>query len=135
MKTLGSVESLTGGLFASEIVSKPGASQYFKGALVLYSDELKQKFGIDISQGTINEKVAIAMAEIGRKILNVDVCIALTGNAGPSASDDKNVGNVWIAINEHTWQLNLQGSRCDIRKQCVAFGLKKIKELYELPNI
>lgn len=135
MKTIGSVESITGGLFASTIVNKDGASQYFKGALVLYAKQLKKQFGIDVSRGTVNENVVKQMVMIGQKKLNVDICIAFTGNAGPSTLDNEDIGTVWIAINEHVWKLHLSGSRTSIRQQCVTFGIQKIKELYKMPNI
>lgn len=135
MKTIGSVESITGGLFASTIINKPGASHYFKGALVLYAKQLKKQFGIDITNGTINEQVVKQMINLGQKKLDVDICIAFTGNAGPQKSDGEDVGKVWIAINENVWELKLNGSRTSIRQQCVDFGIKKIKELYKMPNI
>ncbi len=134
-KTIGSVESLTGGLFASTITSWPGASKYFRGALILYVDDLKVKFGINISKGVINKDVARQMALIGKKILNVDICVAFTGNAGPDPSDNKPVGEVWIAINEKVYELHLIGTRTEIRKQCVDFALLKIKFLQKYRNI
>ena len=87
--TLGSVESMTGGLFAAKFTEIPGVSAVFKGGVVTYSSEEKinivgvkketiEKFGV------VSEEVAKEMAELGRKLLNVDVCVSVTGNAGPT---------------------------------------------------
>ena len=95
-RTLGSVESFTGGLFAKEITSVSGASHFFKGALVTYATEEKNRLlGIsykDIDEfGVVSKEVAAQMASNGKKLLNVDYCVSFTGNAGPSAMEGKPV--------------------------------------------
>ncbi|MBQ0009432.1 MAG: CinA family protein [Firmicutes bacterium] len=87
--TLGSVESMTGGLFAGEFTSIPGSSKVFKGSVVTYATEIKEKVvGVKAETiekfGVVSVEVAREMAECGRKLLNVDVCVAVTGNAGPT---------------------------------------------------
>ena len=87
--TLGSVESMTGGLFSAKFTEIPGSSAVFKGGIVTYSAEEKINIvGVKketIEQfGVVSEQVAIEMAELGRKLLNVDVCVSVTGNAGPT---------------------------------------------------
>lgn len=129
MKTLGSVESFTGGLFASTIIAQPGASKFFKGAIVSYDNSVKQKLGIDTSNGVINKETALSMALKGKEFLGVDICVAFTGNAGPDVMDNKNVGKVFIAINAEVYELDLQGDRTSIRQQAVDFALNKIKNL------
>lgn len=102
--TIGSVESLTGGLFASEFCSLPGVSQTYRGSLVTYDPALKTSLaGVDplIIQkfGVVSEEVAIAMAKGGQKALDVDVCLSCTGNAGPTAQEgEAPVGRVYMAI-------------------------------------
>jgi len=102
--TIGTVESCTSGLLAHELCGIPGSSAYFKGALVTYSNELKKKLAnvdekIIVKNGAVSREVACSMAEEGRKILGVDICIATTGISGPSGgSDEKPVGFVWVAI-------------------------------------
>ncbi len=125
-KTLGSVESITGGLFATTITNKPGASAFFKGTIVSYSNEIKEKLGIDISNGVVNKDVALAMAQKGKEFLGVDVCVSFTGNAGPSALEGQPVGKVFIAINESVFEKDFKGTREEIRKQCVDFVLENI---------
>ena len=87
--TLGSVESMTGGLFSAKFTEIPGSSAVFKGGIVTYSSEEKinivgvKKETID-KFGVVSSEVAKEMAELGRKLLNVDVCVSVTGNAGPT---------------------------------------------------
>ena len=126
MKTLSSVESFTGGLFAQSITSKPGASKFFKGALVSYSNEIKEKLGIDTSNGVINKEVALQMSLKGCEYFQSDICVSFTGNAGPTTLDGLPVGKVFIGINKQVYELDLVGSRNEIRKQAVEFALKKI---------
>lgn len=102
--TLGSVESMTGGLFAAKFTEIPGVSAVFKGSIVTYSSEEKinivgvKKETID-KYGVVSEEVAKEMAELGRKLLNVDVCVSVTGNAGPTCEPGgKPVGCYYIGV-------------------------------------
>jgi nicotinamide-nucleotide amidase len=103
-KTIGTVESLTSGLLAQQITSISGASDYFMGSLLTYSNDLKHRLcGVSVdsllSEGAVSEKVALEMAENGAKKLGVDVCISTTGIAGPQGGTfDKPVGLVWIGL-------------------------------------
>lgn len=101
--TLGVVESYTGGLFASSVVGIAGVSDVFSGALVVYNVAMKTKLG-NVSPlflaefGTVSGKTALEMAKRGREVLNVDICLAFTGNAGPTVVEDKEKGDVYIAL-------------------------------------
>lgn len=133
--TLGSVESLTGGLFSSTFVETPGASAVFKGALVTYSPLIKESVAhVDKNliekYGVVSNEVAYAMASNGRKVLDVDVCISFTGNAGPDVLENKPVGDVYIGLAtkdgttvEHC---NFRGTRNEIRRECVEKGFELI---------
>ncbi len=129
--TFASIESVTGGMFASEIISIPGASNFFKGSLVTYTNEIKEKLGVDTSQGVINSKVAQEMALKGREYFDVDYCFSFTGNAGPSIMEQKKVGLVFIAINNEVHELNFEGTREEIRKQSVNFALELFMKLHK----
>ena len=102
--TIGTVESCTAGMLASQISSIPGASAYYEGALLTYSYKIKTSLAnvpADLIQkeGAVSEPVAIQMAENGRDILGTDICISTTGIAGPGGgTETKPVGMVWIAI-------------------------------------
>lgn len=126
--TLGSAESLTGGLFASTITGVPGASKVFKGSLVTYAIETKAALlGIDLStikeHGVVSSVVAFQMASLARKKLNVDLAVSFTGNAGPDALDGLPVGTVFIGIatksSTSVIPMRYHGSRNEIRKACV----------------
>ena len=102
--SIGTIESLTGGAIAQEIVSQPGASEYFKGSIVAYDPEVKISL-VDVDaeaievNGLVSEEIARQMAEHGRKKLNVDFCVSTTGVAGPDGGTDEiPVGTVWVAI-------------------------------------
>lgn len=130
-KTISSIESFTGGLFSSNIVSVPGASEYFKGSLVAYSNEIKEKLGIDTSNGVINSMVAKEMAIKGKEFFNTDYCVSFTGNAGPTTMEEnKEVGQIFIAINEIVFELKIQSkSRNEIRQMAVDFAIQKLESI------
>ena len=102
--SIGTVESCTSGLLAQQITSVSGASDYFMGSLLTYSNDLKHRLcdvsvNSILSEGAVSEQVAMEMAENGAKKLGVDVCISTTGIAGPTGgSIDKPVGLVWIGL-------------------------------------
>lgn len=128
--TIGSVESFTGGLFGKTITDVSGASEVYKGGIVCYSDEMKEKF-IGVNPETIKEygvvswAVAQEMAIKGLEVLGVDICVSFTGNAGPSVcSEGTDVGECYmgIAYNGQVWQIPLRLPDLDreqIRQVCV----------------
>jgi nicotinamide-nucleotide amidase len=103
-RTLAVAESCTGGKIAHFITSNPGSSAYFKGGVVAYSNEIKNKL-LDVSSeiietfGAVSQQVAEAMARGAQKVLNSDYSVATTGIAGPDGgTEEKPVGTVWIAV-------------------------------------
>ena len=137
--TIGAVESMTGGLFASTITDIAGASEVFRGSIVAYSPELKitlaavREKSID-EFGVVSWEVASEMAYNGRTLLNVDYCIAVTGNAGPTTNDEKQeVGVVYLAVasKDNVWgtPLNLVGTRDKIRKRTVTLMLNTLESI------
>ncbi len=135
--TLGSVESFTGGMFAKEITAVSGASKFYKGGLVTYAAEEKARLlGIskdDIEQyGVVSEQIAYQMAENGRDLLDVDVCVSFTGNAGPEAMEGKPVGEIYIGLSSKDGTLvfpyMLKGTRNSIQEEGVKNALEIIKE-------
>lgn len=102
--TIGTVESCTAGLLAQHIASVSGASAYYQGALLTYSNALKVQIAQVQAQtleqfGAVSEQVAMEMAENGRRILGVDYCLSTTGVAGPTGgTPDKPVGLVWVGL-------------------------------------
>lgn len=137
--TLGSIESLTGGLFASTVTSVPGASKVFKGTLVTYAVEEKVKLlgmnkDIIDKYGVVSKEVAGEMASLGQKVLNVDVAISFTGNAGPTCEPgDMPVGRVYIGIKIkdqlRVYEADFSGDRNEIREKIINTSINLLKNL------
>ena len=133
---LSSRESLTGGRFASAFTSIPGASNVFAGAAVTYTDKAKEKFGVKVSTidqyGAISEQTAKERAIEASLFFNMECSVSFTGNAGPSASENKPVGLVYIAIKvfdkRNVYELHLKGDRDSIRRECVDFAFLERKQ-------
>lgn len=103
-RTLALAESCTGGFIANQITNIPGASKIFRGGVVAYSNDVKEKFlGVSKNSlkkfGAVSETVAREMAEGARKKFNADFTIAVTGIAGPDGGTKlKPVGTVFISL-------------------------------------
>jgi PncC family amidohydrolase len=102
--TIGTVESATGGRIADRITNVPGSSDYFRGSVVSYSNEVKatvigvRKATLE-DHGAVSEQTALEMARAGRKLLNADICISDTGIAGPTgAAPGKPVGLFYLSL-------------------------------------
>ena len=103
-QTVSTAESCTGGLIGHLISSVPGASAYFKGSIVSYSNEVKTNL-LEVSEATLvnfgavsEETVAQMASEVLRK-MNTDYSVAVSGIMGPDGGTvDKPVGTVWIAV-------------------------------------
>ena len=102
--TLAVAESCTGGNIASQLTAQAGASAYFKGGVVAYSNEVKKNvLGVQHKTlevyGAVSEETACEMVQGVRQRLGADVAIATTGIAGPDGGTrEKPVGTVWIAV-------------------------------------
>lgn len=101
--TLGTAESCTGGRIAEAIIAVPGASNYFKGGIICYTNEVKENL-LHVDHQTLEEKtavceeVAIQMVQGACEALNVDYAIAATGVAGPGGGTAEiPVGTIWLA--------------------------------------
>lgn len=103
-RTLATAESCTGGLIAHRITNVAGASDYFLGGVVAYSDKVKASL-LRVSQddlkeyGAVSEPVARQMAQGVRARFRADYGIGVTGVAGPGGGTaEKPVGLVYIAV-------------------------------------
>jgi len=97
-------ESCTGGNIAHQFTSIPGSSEFFKGSVVAYSNEIKTNV-LNVSQddlekfGAVSQSVVEQMAVGARKLLKADVAVSTSGIAGPTGGTEKKpVGTVWIAV-------------------------------------
>jgi PncC family amidohydrolase len=102
--TLGLVESATGGLVSHRLTNVAGSSDYYKGSVTAYSNEVKSQV-VGVSEDTINQygavspQVAEELAEGGKNLLAADICLADTGIAGPGgATPEKPVGLFYIGL-------------------------------------
>lgn len=102
--TLGTAESCTGGLIASMISAVPGASRYYVGSVVSYSNEVKQQLlGVKnetlATAGAVSEAAVTEMAQGLLTSLGCTYVIAVSGIMGPDGGTaEKPVGTVWIAV-------------------------------------
>lgn len=102
--TLSSAESCTGGMFASTMTDIPGISQCFDRGLVTYSNQAKmEELGVSAETlekfGAVSEETALEMVEGLKRVSGSDVCISVTGIAGPGGgSEEKPVGLVYIGF-------------------------------------
>lgn len=102
--TVATAESCTGGYIAHLITRIPGSSAYFKGSVVAYANEVKEKeLNVPLEQleahGAVSEPVVRAMAEGVREKLGTTFGVATSGIAGPDGgTEEKPVGLVWMAV-------------------------------------
>ncbi|MCB1212817.1 MAG: nicotinamide-nucleotide amidohydrolase family protein [Chlamydiia bacterium] len=137
--TLSAAESCTGGAFAAAITALSGASEFFLGSLVTYSNTSKSALlGVDAdhleSHGAVSSIVALEMARGSVSRLKSSFSIAFTGIAGPTgATPTKPLGLVYLAIagsdgREHVEELHLRGPRHLVVEKCVNIGLFRLLE-------
>ncbi len=136
--TLGVVESATGGLISHLITNVPGSSDYYKGSVTAYSNEVKIKV-LGVKEDTINKygtvsaQVAEEMALGGREVLASDICLADTGIAGPSGvTPGKPVGLFYIGLSHqagtYSQKHNFQGNREQNKRNAAEAALGWLKE-------
>lgn len=110
-KTVGTAESCTGGRIAEAIIAVPGASNYFKGGIISYTNEIKENI-LHVSHEVLEEQTAVC-EEVAKEMvmgaieaLKVDFAISATGIAGPTGGTAQiPVGTIWLAC----------GSKDDVR--------------------
>lgn len=133
--TLAAAESCTGGELSARLTSIAGASQFFNGSLIVYSNEWKEQLlnvpaALIQEKGAVSSEVARSMAEGLVETRKVDCAVAITGIAGPDGgTEEKPVGTVFIGLKKKGGpvkhiQLKLHGSRKTIidRAVNIAFG-------------
>jgi nicotinamide-nucleotide amidase len=140
--TIAAAESLTGGLFQEEITSIAGAGDIFKGGVVCYATEIKNrvlkvKKETTDNEGAVSSACAIELAENVRELMQADIGISFTGVAGPTEQEGKPVGMVFVGVAikgqpTEFEQLQLAGTREGIRlksvKHACSFLLKLLNK-------
>ncbi|MGC9530173.1 MAG: CinA family protein [Candidatus Bipolaricaulaceae bacterium] len=138
-KSVAVAESCTGGLLATRITDVPGASAYFLGAIVAYSNAVKQALlavSVEVLRrhGAVSSACARAMAQGCLRALGADVALATTGVAGPAGGTArKPVGLVYVALAARgaagkVRRLQLAGSRQAIRWSASEAALELLAE-------
>jgi nicotinamide-nucleotide amidase len=137
--TIGTAESCTGGLLGGRLTELPGSSDYFRGAIVAYANDIKEgAAGVSGElierHGAVSAEVAEALAEGARERLGTDVGVGITGVAGPDGgTPEKPVGLVWVSVaapgleEPLTRSINLPGGRADIRDRATSIALHLVR--------
>jgi nicotinamide-nucleotide amidase len=137
-RSIATAESCTGGLLAARLTERPGASEYVKGGIVAYADEVKiSQAGVPRAlieaHGAVSAEVAQALADGARSRLGADVGVGVTGVAGPGGGTEaKPVGLVWLSVaageTPHmTRSVNLPGGRADVRDRATTVAMHMIR--------
>lgn len=139
--TVATAESCTGGLIGHTLTAIAGSSDYYRGGVISYSNELKRDLlGVSPESlersGAVSEAVAAAMAVGARERLGVDVAVAVTGVAGPGGGTaEKPVGLTYVAVagpagsvvRRHVWEAD----RTANKERSAAAALELLLELLE----
>jgi len=140
--TVATAESCTGGLLAARLTDRAGSSDYVKGAIVAYSNEVKtSQAGVPAElieqHGAVSAEVADALAQGARSRLGAEVGVGITGIAGPGGgSEEKPVGLVWLSVSgpgeqAMTRSVNLPGGRADIRDRATTIAMHLLRRALE----
>jgi PncC family amidohydrolase len=126
-RTIALAESCTGGLASSRLTDVSGISEFFKGGVVAYSNDVKiSLLGVSVNtigkSGAVSGKTARDMAEGVRGLMGADVAAAITGIAGPSGGTRKKpVGLAYIAFAHQgkavSKKIIATGSRTAVKKK------------------
>jgi nicotinamide-nucleotide amidase len=147
LRTVATAESCTGGLLAARLTELAGASDYFSGGIVAYSDEAKvAQVGVARelieTHGAVSAEVARALADGARAVLGADVGVGITGVAGPGGgSEHKPVGLVWLSVTTGahppvepvTRSVNLPGGRADVRDRATTVAMHLLRRALSDP--
>ncbi|MBP7275480.1 MAG: CinA family nicotinamide mononucleotide deamidase-related protein [Kiritimatiellae bacterium] len=135
--TLATAESCTGGGLGARITATPGASGWYLGGVIAYSNAVKvRELDVDelllAAHGAVSEPVARAMADGARRRLGADYAIAITGIAGPAGGTyEKPVGLVWLALADAqdiiAVSRRFPGDREVVRQWSVQFALDLLR--------
>ena len=137
--TLCTAESFTSGKIAAAITSAPGASEYFKGGVVAYAEEIKQNIlGVDSKtleeKGAVHVNTVIEMAKGAADLMNADYALATTGLSGPGGGTvETPVGTVYLAIYGpgflNSYSDVIDGSREEVVEKATALILNRFRNI------
>ena len=139
--TISCAESCTGGLLTSRLTDIAGSSDYVKGAIVVYSNEIKIS-ALNVKEetlknfGAVSYETAFELSKNIRELFKTDIGVGITGIAGPGGgSKEKPVGLVYIGVSDKNkidvQKFNFSGSRTEIKNKSVDAALKMIKNFLD----
>lgn len=138
-KTIGTVESCSGGFISHLITSVPGSSAYYMGSIIAYSYPAKTAM-LDVDaaileqEGAVSEDVCRAMAKNGKTKLGVDYCIVSTGIAGPGGGmPGKPVGLVYVGLAKPNGEVvvdkcQFRGTRDQVVELTALYALNMVRK-------
>jgi nicotinamide-nucleotide amidase len=137
--TLALAESCTGGLMANGFTDLPGASKFFSGGIVCYSNACKVEM-LDVPEcllkqhGAVSAESAVAMAAGVAERLDADFGMSITGFAGPCGGNAENpVGTIYIGLHtpKGVWskRVNYPGSRTAVKQRAVNAALDWLRRV------
>jgi nicotinamide-nucleotide amidase len=139
-KTVSVAESCTAGMVGAVLTEIPGASAYFVGGVLTYSNEIKtQLLNVPVhlleKSGAVSQECATAMAVNCREKFNTDYAISVTGISGPDGgTESKPVGTTWIAVASHNKckvkKFRFLAHRQRSRELAVAMALTMLRQEY-----
>jgi PncC family amidohydrolase len=139
--SVGTAESCTGGLVGHALTAVAGSSDYYRGGVISYANELKERL-LDVPtaaierHGAVSAQVAVAMAEGARERLGTDYALSATGVAGPGGGTPaKPVGLTYVAVagpsghevRRHQWH----GERAANKEDSAAAALALLLDMLE----
>lgn len=137
-RTLVTAESCTGGGIGQLLTAVPGSSAVYKGGIISYTNEIKQRLlmvpeDLLIRVGAVSAQVAEAMAQGARQQLNADFAVSVTGLAGPGGDEFGNpVGTVFVGYADESCciskEYHFTGDRQAVRDQAVYAALSLLVE-------
>ena len=137
--TISTAESCTGGNIAHCITQIAGSSQYFKGSIVSYTNQIKEEIsGVNdeyiVKFTEVSGPVAISMAKGVARLMKTDVAVSTTGIAGPTgALPDQPIGTVWIsAVTKQTCkvrQYHFSGNREQVIEAATQAALQMVIDI------
>ncbi len=138
-KTLATAESCTGGGIGGALTAVPGSSEVYKGGIISYTNEIKEKLlHVDgkllDTLGAVSAPVAEAMARGAKEALGADVAVSVTGLAGPGGDEFGHpVGTVFVgycdAAVTTSREFHFQGDRQQVRGQTIEAALELVLEM------
>ncbi len=134
------VESLTGGLIASDLAASPGSSEWFRGGVVAYDRTTKHGV-LGVPDGPVIAEPAVrTMTERAAAMFGADIVVAVSGAGGPDPQDDQPPGTVWFAVTDRgtteAWCRHFPGDPPDVLRATRIEVLQALRRhVAEMPGV